>query len=145
MSELEPFRVLLIDDDTALLESMAAVLSEQFIVRCSASALHALRLMDRETFHVVCADWQMPGMDGVEFFREVESKKLLLQPCFVLVTGHTGELLDKVPYDDRKMLGVLRKPFSPEQLIDRVNQYAGVADMKRSSAALRAAVLGDRK
>jgi DNA-binding response OmpR family regulator len=140
----EPFRVLLVDDDIRLLESMAAVLSDQFTVRCATSALHALRLMERETFHVVCADWQMPGMDGVEFFQEVALKNLAQRPCFILVTAHASELLDRVPYDDRKMLGMLRKPFSPEQLIERVNQFAGVAHMKRSSAALNA-VLGDRK
>jgi DNA-binding response OmpR family regulator len=144
MGQQESFRVLLVDDDIRLLESMAAVLSDQFVVRCATSGLQALRLMDRESFHVVCADWQMPGMDGVEFFQEVSLKNLLLKPCFILVTAHASELLDRVPYDDRKMLGMLRKPFSPEQLIERVNQFAGVAHMKRSSAALNAA-LSDRK
>jgi len=144
MGQQESFRVLLVDDDIRLLESMAAVLSDQFIVRSCISGLQALRMMERESFHVVCADWQMPGMDGVEFFREVAAKKLAEKPCFILVTAHADLLLDKVPYDDRKMLGMLRKPFSPAQLIDRVNQFAGVAHMKRSSAALNA-VLGDRK
>ena len=68
----------------------------------------------------------------------------MIKPCFVLMTAHASELLDSVPYDDRKMLGMLRKPFSPQQLIDRVTQFAGVAHMKRSSAALNA-VLGARK
>ena len=140
----ESFRVLLVDDDIRLLESMAAVLADQFVVRCATSGLHALRLMERETFHVVCADWQMPGMDGVEFFQEVAEKNLELKPCFILVTGHASELLERVPYEDRKMLGMLRKPFSPEQLIERVNQFAGVAHMKRSSAALKA-VINERK
>ena len=144
MAQPEFFRVLLVDDDIHLLESMAAVLSDQFVVRCASSGLQALRLMDREGFHVVCADWQMPGMDGVEFFREVAQKDLIIKPCFVLVTAHASELLESVPYADRKMLGMLRKPFSPQQLIDRVTQFAGVAHLKRSSAALNAA-LGERK
>jgi CheY-like chemotaxis protein len=144
MPQQESFRVLLVDDDVLLLESMVAVLSDQFVVRSAASGLQALRMIERETFHVVCADWQMPGMDGVEFFRELAHKDLAIRPCFILVTAHAGELLEQVPYDDRKMLGMLRKPFSPQQLIDRVNQFAGVAHLKRSSAALNAA-LGELK
>lgn len=145
MSQLEPFRVLLVDDDVRLLESMEAVLADQFSVRCCASAPEALSMIDDEPFHVVCADWQMPGMDGVSFFQAVTRRKKLPLPCFVLVTAHAGELLDQVPFEDRKMLGMLRKPFSPEQLIERVNQFAGVAHLKRSNAALKAGVLGDRK
>jgi CheY-like chemotaxis protein len=145
MGPPESYRVLLVDDDARLLESMEAVLSDQFGVRCCASGREALRLLDQEAFHVVCADWQMPGMDGVEFFHAVARRELKLLPCFVLITAHARELLDQVPYEDRKLLGMLRRPFSPDQLIERVNQFAGVAHLKRSNAALKAVVLGGRK
>lgn len=98
MSQLESFRVLLVDDDASKLESMEAVLAEHAVL-----------------------------------------------PCRVLVTAHAGELLDYVPDEDRKMLGMLRKPFSPEQLVERVNQFAGVAHLKRSNAALKSVVPGDRE
>lgn len=145
MGPPESYRVLLVDDDTRLLEGMEAVLSDQFVVHSCTSGQQALRLLEREPFHVVCADWQMPGMDGVEFFHAVARRKLKFLPCFVLITAHAGRLLDQVAYEDRKMLGMLRKPFSPEQLTERVNQFAGVAHLKRSNAALKAVVLGDRK
>ncbi len=144
MARYDSFRVLLVDDDFPLLESMAAVLSEQFVVHSATSGPQALHLMKRENYHVVCADWQMPGMDGVEFFQQVDALNLAQKPCFILITAHANELLDRVPYEDRKMLGMLRKPFSPQQLIERVNQFAGVAHLKRSTAALSAA-LGERK
>lgn len=144
MPHAESFRVLLVDDDIRLLESMAAVLADDFVVRSAASGYQALRLLERESFHVILADWQMPGMSGVEFFREVAQKELARSPCLILVTAHTGELLESVPYEDRKLLGMLRKPFSPEQLIERVKQFARVAQLKGSSAALNAA-LGERK
>src|SRR5450432_1817062 len=140
MSQLESFRVLLVDDDVRLLESMEAVLTDQFDVRSCSSGQDALRMMDREPFHVVCADWQMPGMDGVAFFHAVARRTLPAVPCFILVTAHAGALLEKVPYEDRKTLGMLQKPFSPEQLIERVSQFAGVAQLKRSNAALKAVV-----
>jgi len=36
MSQLESFRVLLVDDDVSLLESVEAILVDQFAVRCPA-------------------------------------------------------------------------------------------------------------
>jgi two-component system response regulator HupR/HoxA len=144
MPHAEAFRVLLVDDDIRLLESMTAVLADDFVVRSATSGYQALRLLERESFHVICADWQMPGMSGVEFFREIAQRDLELNPCLILVTAHTSELLESVPYEDRKLLGMLRKPFSPEQLIERVKQFARVAHLKRSSAALNLA-LGERK
>jgi CheY-like chemotaxis protein len=124
---------------------MEAVLADQFTVRCCSSGPEALHVLDLEPFHVVCADWQMPRMDGVSFFQAMTRRNLAVSPCCVLITAHAGQLLDQVPYEDRKMLGMLRKPFSPEQLIERVTQFAGVAHLKRSNAALKAAVQGDRK
>ena len=93
---------------------------------------------------MIVSDIKMPGMDGIEFFRAVATKRYEIQPCFVLVTGHAGQLLDRVPYADRKMLGMLRKPFSPLELIERVRQFAAVAEMKRSSATLKAVIGGHK-
>jgi len=145
MTQLEPYRVLLVDDDESLLQSMEAVLAEQFEVRCCSSAADAMSVLNRESFHVVCADWQMPGMDGIAFFQAVSRLRFALLPCFVLVTAHAGELLDRVPYEDRRMLGMLRKPFSPRQLIQRVNQFASVAHSKRSNPAPDVAASEERK
>jgi len=143
MSQLGSLRVLLVDDDVRLLESMEAILAERFLVRCCTSGYEALRALDSEPFHVACADWRMPGMDGVAFFQAVAHRKLAVLPCCILITGHAGDLLDRVPYADRKMLGMLRKPFSPDQLIERVIQFASVAQLKRTNAALKAAVQGE--
>ena len=41
MSQLESFRVLPVDDDISWLESMEAVLADQFVVRCCSSGHEA--------------------------------------------------------------------------------------------------------
>jgi len=33
----------------------------------------------------------------------------------------------EIPWQDRRMLGVLRKPFSPSELIDRVTHFAQIS------------------
>jgi hypothetical protein len=63
-------------------------------------------------------------------------------PSCVLITAHTAELLDQVSVDSRKLLGMLRKPFSPAELVQRVGQFANIARMKISNTRLKAAVRG---
>lgn len=135
-----PYRVMVVDDDRVLLDSMVAILADEFdVVQCS-SAQEALRTLQTESVHVVCSDWQMPGMDGVEFFRQMT----LLWPSIgcILVTGHFEELAKKVEWADRKTLGILRKPFDPQQFLDRVSQFAHLAQMKRSIQNLNAITRG---
>jgi CheY-like chemotaxis protein len=134
--------VLLVDDDEAMLMSMAAVLEDHFELETCSSPLAALRLLAVETFDVVCMDWKMPQMDGIEFFRALEKQLGERMPCCVLVTAHAAELLDQVPVDSRKLLGILRKPFNPEELIQRIGQFANIARMKTSNTRLKAAVRG---
>ncbi len=137
MTEL---RVLLVDDEPALLASMTAVLGARFDVTACASTRVALDLLGRESFHVICADWQMPGMDGIDFFRLLGQRARLGRSGCILMTAHPAELIEQVAWADRKMLGFLSKPFRPADLVDRVSHFATVASMKRSSRALSAAV-----
>ncbi|HEY3494105.1 MAG TPA: response regulator [Polyangiaceae bacterium] len=135
-------RVLLVDDDLAMLKSMEAVLADHFNVRTCSSAREALRVVEREQFHVVCLDWKMPDMDGIEFFMTLERKLGERMPSCILVTAHAAELLDQLSIESRKMLGMLRKPFSPNELIQRVTLFANVARMKSSNSQLKAVMKG---
>jgi DNA-binding response OmpR family regulator len=135
-------RVLLVDDDPAMLKSMEAVLADHFEVRTCSSPLDALRLIDRESFDVVCLDWRMPEMDGIEFFGALERKLGDRMPCCILVTGHAAELLDHLSVESKKMLGMLRKPFSPRELIERVTLFASLSRMKSSNSRLKAVMKG---
>jgi two-component system C4-dicarboxylate transport response regulator DctD len=139
----DAFRVLLVDDDHSMLISMEAILSETFYVRMTHSANEALRILDRDYFHVVCADWRMPDMDGIELFRALSRKTLNYVPCCVLISAHAAEVLTQVSVEDRKTLGILRKPFSPQELIERVTLFANLAHLKSSSTKLKAAIRKD--
>lgn len=134
------YRVLLVDDDVALVETMRAVLESDFEVTVCYSAREALALLTCETFDVICSDWQMPGIDGIEFFRLLSRRAVRRTTGCILFTAHTEALFEQVSWNDRKMLGFLRKPFRPGDLVERVTHFAHVASMKRSSRELSAAV-----
>ncbi len=120
----EGYRVLLVEDDVMLRETLAILLADQFVVQSCASGQQALELLRTQRFHVVCTDFHMPGMNGLELFRAVGAEPSAPRPRFVVLTGNTREVWDSVPEAERDSLSVLRKPCSPDRIIDCITQIA---------------------
>jgi len=123
------YRVLLVDDDAAVLRSMAVTLEHDLDVAVCSSAERALALLEKSDFHVVCSDYAMAGMSGLELLRRV-SKMALPTGC-LLVTGSTA-------FAGRDAEGaaehyVLMKPVEPARLSAMVLQLARTAEMKRNA------------
>ena len=74
MEELSRGRVLLVDDERALLETLAEVLEAAgFSVDTASDGREALRRIEAKEPEVVVADVEMPGMDGYELCRRLRS------------------------------------------------------------------------
>jgi len=84
-------RVLYVDDESALLELGKVFLekSGDFTVTTATSAPDAIRLLEKEGFDVIVSDYQMPGMDGIQFLVLVRTK--FGQIPFILFTGKGRE------------------------------------------------------
>lgn len=110
-------RVLLVEDNEALREATAALLTSYGaeVVGC-AGAQHALKLIDTAPgFDAVVTDVLMPGdMDGVALANHL--RQILPQLPVVLITGHPGETQPPVGFH------LVRKPCAPETLIHAIEQ-----------------------
>ena len=119
------YKVLLVDDDTAVLRSLAASLElELDVVTCS-SAERALVLLGSGDFHVVCSDYSMSGMTGLELLQRVA--QLPVAVGSILVTGSSAFIGRQGAADHY----VLMKPVDPERLSSLLIQLARTAEMKR--------------
>ena len=85
----ERFRVLVVDDHASAREAVADVLRcAEYDVTACASATEALVKLGITQFDVVVTDLQMPGMDGLEFIREIERRRLGVQ--VLMITAHAS-------------------------------------------------------
>jgi DNA-binding NtrC family response regulator len=123
------YRVLLVDDDAAVLRSSAAALELELdmeVVTCS-SAERALELLQKEDFHVVCSDYAMSGMNGLELFERVA--KLATPVACLLLTGSTSFIGRHGTVNEY----VLTKPAEPARLGALLTQLAHTAQLKRQA------------
>ncbi len=124
-------QVLLVDDDPVFLVTLEAILSASFDVTCCASSAEAQRL-DVDRFHVVCCDYNMPGMNGLELLTRVFRSHPAV--CCLLMTG-ADDFFDVVKHAAHRP-PVIFKPVDPERMTHTVAHLASIAAMKRSTAVM---------
>jgi DNA-binding NtrC family response regulator len=121
--------VLVVDDDPSFARSLQLLLSEDYEVAACNSGKEALTLLGDRSFHVVCVDYQMPGMSGLELVRNVQKRS---PPCScIMVTGNPSEAIDASSADGSELFAVLNKPVDPQRLLDLVGQLAELTQTRR--------------
>ena len=84
-------RILYVDDDPELLRITKLYLerSREFTIDISTSAEDILNAETVSQYDAIIADYQMPGMDGIAFLKEVRSR--FGNVPFILFTGRGQE------------------------------------------------------
>ena len=124
---LPPVRVLVVDDDQAILEFMETFLTKDgFEVTTLANAKDAPEAVKDGGFHLVVLDLIMPCLGGVEVLEQI--RRVDSDVAVVIFTGYPSldtavqsMKLDAVDY--------LKKPFNPDEfreVLDRVMRKKGL-------------------
>jgi DNA-binding NtrC family response regulator len=128
------FRVLLVDDDALLLESLCASLADYYDVTSASTPQRALVMLGQERFDVVCADYQLPGQDGLSLLEEVQRR---FDPVGTLLMTGAPEKLEAEPKARRDAVAVIEKPCDPMRLIRLISQLGRLVEIKRSLISIR--------
>src|SRR5882724_5026135 len=114
------YRVLIVDDHASARESVADVLRHAgYDVAACASAIEALAKLNQRPVDVVVTDLQMPGMDGLEFIREMERRRLGVQ--VLMITAHAS-VASAVEAMRHGAFDYLEKPFDALKLEQSVSR-----------------------
>jgi two-component system phosphate regulon response regulator PhoB len=113
-------RILLVEDDPALVELLTFHLSrEEFEVDSTADGEDAL-LMARETPpDLVILDWMIEGVSGIEVCRRLRRLPETANVPIVMLTAR-GEEADRIRGLETGADDYVTKPFSPRELVARV-------------------------
>src|ERR1700730_13287289 len=102
-------RVLLVDDDRSLLNSLTRHLRVTYQIEVATSARRALTMMESQPpFAVIVADMTMPGMDGATLLAEV--KRFFPGTIRVMLTGHAERDIVSRAVNHSEVFRFLTKP-----------------------------------
>lgn len=131
-------RVLVIDDERDVLDTVAAILDVEFDVETCGSALVARKLIAKNIFDVVCTDYQMPTMTGIELLATIPGSGIVVGA--VLMTGRhescAADLRAHPELQSAMPIAMLHKPYAPQDLIDAVRRASSFARVRRALRGL---------
>ena len=128
-----PVRLMVVEDEADLLETLAYNLRKQnFVVTTAANGEEAMELLQREQPDIMLLDLMLPGIDGLEVCRLVKSDPTLGGVSIIMLTarGEDGDMVKgfEVGADD-----YVAKPYNLRLLIARIRAVA-----RRAAAAAAA-------
>jgi CheY-like chemotaxis protein len=123
-----PRRVLVVDDDELVRESLRTVLSgADFEVGVAADGAEALTLIGRQWYPVIVTDRAMPVIDGIEFVQRLRA--VAVAPAYVIMSTGSADAKD---YERGYCAGVdlyISKKGDDAGLVVKVN--AGLAAIRK--------------
>ncbi|MFZ3209499.1 MAG: response regulator [Geobacteraceae bacterium] len=115
--------ILIVDYDRDILKLLKHLLEGKGMnVHCAACGEEALRRMKQNSFILMIADLNMPGMDGFELARKARE----IAPRMPIVMN-TGDMSPETPRLalEAGITRVLTKPFHPKEMLDIVKKVVG--------------------
>lgn len=114
---MRQFRVLVVDDEQRILNFLNSKLrASGYEVLTANNGAEALEQVQAQEPDLLVLDVMMPKMDGFETLRELRS----FSPVPVIVLSAKGTNADKVKGLDMGADDYLAKPFSPDELVARI-------------------------
>ena len=117
-------------DDSMIIRRIVARGAEVLGGTCvqARDGLEALALLEKDASDIalICLDWNMPNMDGLEFLTKVKADARFAQIPVLMVTteGAQAAIMAAVKAG---AAGYLTKPFTPEDLHTKMVACLGLA------------------
>jgi len=128
-------KILIIEDENTLRRNLEIFLGDLgHRVHCAACGQDAVGLLYHEQFDIVITDIHLGDMDGLDLVKWITSWS---SQTSVLVMTAYGSLDSSIQAFRSGAHDYVLKPFSLEEIEQRVNNIARYRDLQRQNAALR--------
>ncbi len=136
-------RIVVVDDEEAILETMSFTFMDDYDVLTTTDAHEALRLVgENQPVHVVITDQRMPGMTGVELLKIVYER--YPETMRVMLTGFADGDATLKAINEGHVYAYISKPWEPDELkqvVRRATEHSKLAaENRRLVADLEGAV-----
>lgn len=111
--------VLVVDDETDILESLQALLQAHLKgvrILAARSGIEGLALLRREPVDLILSDYKMPRMNGIEFL--VEARRSAPSVLRVLITAYPDLELALRSINEAKIENFVTKPLNPLEIVE---------------------------
>lgn len=129
-------RILIIDDERNIRESVAAYLATESMDSLGAgTAEEGIGFLENHRFDAVIVDLKMPGMSGVDFLGWLKESGPDVPA--IMISAH-GDISDAVEAMKRGAMDYLVKPFDPDELVVRLKRAINSARLLTKAQAVEA-------
>lgn len=113
--------ILIVDDEPDLAELISYNLKKAgFSVSSAADSEDALQQIKKNDFHLIVLDLMLPGIQGLELCRILRQNQKTEHIPIIMLTAK-GDETDKIRGLETGADDYITKPFSPKELIARIN------------------------
>src|SRR3954453_6305393 len=128
-------RILVIDDDPGVRESMTRMLrGAGYTVLAASSGEEGFDLARGDTFDAILSEMRMPGLSGLDVLRKL--RDVNVAACFIVMTGF-GTIDTAVEAMKLGAVDFVQKPFFRDELLLRVRAAAERRQLARQVTLLQ--------
>ena len=133
-------RVLIIDDERAIRNSLGEILGDEgYEVEVAEDGAAGLQKVEKEKFDVIFCDIKMPGMDGVEVLGKL--MEMGIDAAVVMISGHADidtavECIKKGAFD------FVQKPLDLNRILITIKNATDKTSLTKENTALKKKVYG---
>jgi len=112
--------ILVVDDQVGMLETFTDILGDKgYRVTTAEDGYAAIDKVKKGTFDVIFMDIKMPGINGVQAFREI--KKINPKTAVIMMTAYSVEGLVKEAIEEGAYT-VIYKPFDIDRVVETIER-----------------------
>lgn len=116
-----PIKVLIVDDEASIRDMLVFSLSRVKMEALTANdATSALAIISDNRPDIILLDWMMPGISGIDLARRLRADPTTRDLPIIMLTARSTEN-DRVNGLETGCDDYIVKPFSPRELIARIN------------------------